>query len=76
MPSHLSNDAGRARRRAWRSKGMITVGPVTTMMAPKTHATGHDNPPAKWASIEPSVKLTTSPTPIKRPTAEPARPSS
>jgi len=45
MPSHFSSAADSLFSRAWRSSGMITVGPVTTRMAPSTTATGHARPP-------------------------------
>ena len=45
IPSHLSSEALSLPSRAWRSSGMMTVGPVTTRSAPSTHATGHSRPP-------------------------------
>ena len=39
-----ANEAGRRRRRACRSRGRITVGPVTTTIAPKITATAQDRP--------------------------------
>ncbi len=39
IPSHLRNDAGLGFSRACRSSGMITVGPVTIRMLPKSTAT-------------------------------------
>ena len=44
MPSHLSSEAVSLFSRAWRSSGRITVGPVTTRMAPSTHDTGQLSP--------------------------------
>ena len=44
MPSHFRYEDTRRFRPACLSKGMITVGPVTTMMAPNTRATGQLKP--------------------------------
>jgi hypothetical protein len=44
IASHCSKAAGRLDRRAVRSKGAITIGPVTIMMPPKTVALSQLNP--------------------------------
>jgi hypothetical protein len=45
IASQRNSEAGRASSWAWRSSGMITVGPVTTRIAPSTIAVGQLSPP-------------------------------
>jgi hypothetical protein len=45
IASQRNSDAGRDFSLAERSSGMMTVGPVTTRIAPRMIATDHSSPP-------------------------------
>ena len=44
IPSHFNTAPIRGFKRAWRNMGIITVGPVTTNIAPNGTATAHCRP--------------------------------
>ena len=58
IASHRSSEAGRVARWACRSRGITTVGPVTTRIAPSTEAVGQESPATKWAAraVRPQTK--------------------
>ena len=76
MASHFRNEADRGSSFAWRSSGMMTVGPVTTKMAPTSIATGHDMPATTCAARVPNTQLSGSATATSRSTPDPAERSS
>ncbi len=76
IASHLRKEAARRSSLTLRSSGRITVGPVTTVMAPNSTAGRQSMPPASAAASEASTKEIGRATAVSRHTPSPAERSS
>ncbi len=72
IASQRRNEAVRRCRRACRSRGSTTVGPVTTVIAPNRTAAPQLNPAIQWLATVPSTQLIGNATAVSRSTPSPA----
>jgi hypothetical protein len=72
IPSHLRMAANLRVRGTCLSNGTITVGPVTTRIAPNNNATWQSNPSNRYPARAPASHVTITPTQINPLTAAPA----